>query len=546
MSNQETANGTKRFAIDHGMAWPAVIIIIVLSIPLVIWEQRSLATLNAIFEVIVANFGWLYMWYPILMIVFGLYFVFSKYGKVVLGDPEDKPRFTMFQYMSIIIAMGIGSTIMRTGSIQWAHVALNPPFGIEPLTSEALAWGNPYGMFLWNIHTFAIFSMTAPAMGYVLYVRKKPLMRVSEICRCVFGDRFTDGVGGKVLDILFLVAIIAGSATFLGLGTPIVTAVVSKLFNIQVTFQLTLAVTLVWIALFTTSVYLGLEKGIKNLSTFNMYLAAFLGLFIVILGPTVFILNHFTDSVGFLLVHMVDLTFYMDSLNIGEAAHISRFSVFWWAYCATWALLHGVFAAKISKGRTIRQMILVYFLAPLVLAWVATGILGGAGIHAYLTGQVPVMEIITEGEGAMAAIAEIMGSLPLPTFVLLVFAVLTMIFFGTTLDSTTYSIAAYTDRHDMSKQDPTRSNRVLWAAVIAFMALVLLRVGGLVPLEVTSGLLGFPIMFLQFVTVYAAKKMMDEDKAYIYNVRLDPIKEAQRRIAEGEDPRAVAGDSVEY
>lgn len=509
----------KKFTIDRKIFWPSLVILTVLCIPLAIWEKRSLTVLNNIFEVIVDNFGWMYMWYPIAMIIFGFYFSFSRYGKVVLGDPTDKPRFTMFQYISIIVAMGIGSTIMRTGTIQWALVAMDPPFGVEPLSKQAIMWGNPYSMFLWSLHTFAIFSLTAPAMGYVLYVRKKPLMRVSEICRCVFGDRFTDGFGGKVLDVLFLLAIIAGSATFLGLGTPIVTAVVSKLFNIETTFQLTLGVTIVWIALFTTSVYLGLEKGIKNLSTFNMYLAAFLGLFIIVLGPTIFIINYFTESVGFLLNNYIDLTFHSDSLSQNGPSHIQRYSVFWWAYCATWALLHGIFAAKISKGRTIREVLMTYFFAPLVLAWVATGVLGGAGVDAYLNGTVPVIDIIENGGGAMAAIAEIMGSLPLSTFVLIVFAILTMTFFGTTLDSTTYSIAAYTETNDMSKQDPSRSSRLIWAAIIAVMAIILLRIGGLVPLEVTSGLMGFPIMFIQFVTVYAAKKMMDEDRAWLYNVR---------------------------
>jgi choline-glycine betaine transporter len=178
-----------------------------------------------------------------------------------------------------------------------------------------------------------------------------------------------------------------------------------------------------------------------------------------------------------------------------------------------------VFAAKISEGRTIREMLLTYFIAPLALSWVATGILGGAGVHAYISGEVPVMDIIQNGGGNMVAIAEIFGNFPLSVVVLIAFGVLTMTFFGTTMDSTTFTIAAYTDLNDMSKQDPGRSIRLLWAGIITFITLVLLRVGGLVPLEVVSGLMGFPIMFLQFITVYGAKKMMDEDKAWLKYVR---------------------------
>lgn len=514
----------RKLDLDRGLFWPTLIILVVLCLPLVIWETSALDALNNIFEVIVDSFGWTYIWYPILLITFGFYFIFSKYGKVVLGDPTKKPRFTMFEYISMIVAMGIGSSIMRTGSIQWASVALDPPFGIEPLSKEALMWGNPYGMFLWSFHTFAIFAMTAPAMGYLLHVRKKPVMRISEICRCVFGDKFTDGIGGKILDVLFLLAIIAGSATFLGLGTPIVSAIVAKLLNIEITFGLTLIITAVWIVIFSVSVYLGLEKGIKNLSTINMYLAAGLGLLIIILGPTAFIINHFTESLGFLIQNYVNLSFYTDSLSVAGASHIQRFSVFWWAYCATWALLHGVFAAKISEGRTIRQMLLVYFISPLALSWIATGILGGVGIERYITGKVPVMEIMQNGGGNMVAIAEILSSIPLAKIILILFGLLTMTFFGTTMDSTTYTIAAYTDLNDMSKKEPKRSIRMLWAAIITLITVILLRVGGLVPLEVASGLMGFPIMFIQFITVYAAKKMMDEDKAwlrYVHNPVID-------------------------
>jgi choline-glycine betaine transporter len=191
----------------------------------------------------------------------------------------------MFEYASILIAMGLGSTIMRTGMVQWTDVALNPPFGAEAKSAEALLWGNSYSMFLWSFQVFAIFVMAAPAMGYILHVRKKPFMRISEACRCIFGDTFTNGIGGKILDIIFLVSIISGAAVTLGLGTPIITYNLSKLANIEVTFGLTLLVTIIWVILFSVSAYLGIEKGIKRLSTLNMYLAGAFALFIMIAGP---------------------------------------------------------------------------------------------------------------------------------------------------------------------------------------------------------------------------------------------------------------------
>ncbi|WP_164669729.1 BCCT family transporter [Virgibacillus doumboii] len=514
MASKESS---KKGLIDYRIFAPSLLIIIAISIPFSLYEDKSLSLLNSIFNQIVEVFTWGYIWYAIILVAAGLFLSFSRYGNVVLGNPTEKPRFTLFEYSSILIAMGLGSTIMRTGMLQWAAVANDPPFGVDAGSTQALLWGNAYSMFIWSFQVFAIFVMTAPAMGYILHVRKKPFMRISEACRTIFGDKFTDGIGGKVLDVIFLVSILAGAAVTLGLGAPIVTYNIAELFNIQLSFILTLIVTIVWVFLFSISAYLGIEKGIKKLSTWNMYIAGAFAVFVLIAGPGIFILNYFTDSVGFLLSNYVDLSLYTNSLDLKGTTHIETYTVFWFAYSATWAMLHSVFAAKISRGRTIKEMILTYLLAPTLISWVATGVLGGLGVHRYLTGEVPVLDIVKED--SMAAIPAILSSLPLSWLAISVFIIVAIIFLTTTLDSTTYTIASYTGTRNMSKAEPSRSLRIIVAAVITVAALILMRIGGLAPLEVLSGLMGLPIIVIQFLTIYAAKKMMDEDRAWENNIR---------------------------
>ncbi|UOR13689.1 BCCT family transporter [Halobacillus amylolyticus] len=509
---------SRKKLIDYKIFVPSLLIIIGISIPFALYEAESLDLLNAIFDYIVKVFSWGYLWYGIILVVAGLYLSFSKYGQVVLGDPKEKPRFTLFEYASILIAMGVGSTIMRTGMLQWTSVANDPPVGVEAGSAEALLWGNAYSMFLWGFQVFAIFVMAAPAMGYILHVKKRPLMRISEACRVIFGDRFTDGLGGKILDILFLISILAGAAVTLGLGAPIITHNLSTLLGIEVTFVMTIIVTIIWVFLFSLSAYLGIEKGIKRLSTLNMYLAGFFAVFILLAGPGVFILNYFSDSVSFLLSNYLNISLNTDSVHQGEPSHIQSNTVFWFAYSATWAMLHSVFAAKISKGRTIKEMILTYFLAPTLISWIATGVLGGLGVHRYLTGDLDVLNIVQE-EARMAAIPEILSTLPFGNIAIIIFVIVALIFLTTTLDSTTYTVAAYTSTRDMSKFEPPKSLRIIIAAVITALALVLMRIGGLAPLEVISGLMGLPIIIIQFLLIYAAKRMIDEDKAWKYNIR---------------------------
>src|SRR5699024_2225991 len=158
--------------------------------------------------------------------------------------------------------------------------------------------------------------------------------------------------------------IILESTVTLGSGAPIITTNLSELFNTEVTFTMTMIVTVVWVALFSLSAYRGIEKGIKKLSVFNIYMAAFLALFILVVGPGVFIMDFFTETIGHLLTNYFTFSFYTDSVATEQATFIRNHLVFWMAYNATWAMLHSVFAAKISRGRTIKEMILTYLLAP--------------------------------------------------------------------------------------------------------------------------------------------------------------------------------------
>ncbi|MEY8752723.1 BCCT family transporter [Alkalicoccobacillus gibsonii] len=503
---------------DLSITLPAIILVGAFSLIFALFTDESTEQLQSIFDFVVDQFRWGYIWYGALITIAAIYFSFSKYGQVVLGNPTDKPRFTLFEYSSILVSMGLGATIMRTGMVQWAEVANDPPFGLEPGSTDAILAGNSYSMFLWSFQTFAIFVMVAPAMGYILHVRKKPKLRISEACRCLFGDRFTDGVGGKTLDILFLVSILSGAAVTLGLGTPIVTQNIAQLFEIDITLPLTIIVTLIWVTVFTISAYVGIDKGIKRLSTMNMYLAGVFAIFILVIGPGMFILNYFTDSVRYLLSNYLNFSFYTNSLHNGESSHVESHTVFWFAYNATWAMLHGVFAAVVSKGRTIKEMILTYLLAPTLLSWIATGVLGGLGVNRLLSGDVAVLDLIKDQE-PVAAVPAILESLPFPWLTMIVFVIIAAIFMVTTLDSTTYTISAYMSKHDMSNQTPSKNLRVVVSIIITVLALTLMSIGGLAPLEVLSGLMGIPIIVIQILTVLAAKKMIDQDQAWISNVR---------------------------
>lgn len=502
---------------------PAFFILCVLVLPLIIYEEQSLNFMYSLYDKMEYNLGWFFILGINIFVLLGLYLMFSKYGNIVLGKPGEKPRMSMFTYAATIICTTLGATIIRTGSAQWAKWIVNPPLGIEPYTAEAIRTANAYGITFWGFQYMAICSLVIPGAAYMLYVRKRPRLRVSEIYRVLFGDKFADGILGRIVDIFFLICMTAGNAVVLGLGSPIATTSIAKILNIEPSFTLTLIITILWVFLFTASVFRGLEKGIAFLSRLNIKLAIGIGIFILVAGPTAFIMAYFTDTIGVLISKYPEMMFYTDSIGMvknGGADVAVRWAIFWWAYDSAASLIYGLFAAVVSKGRTIRQVLLVYYFTPLITCLAAHGILGGASLHQYLSGTSNVMEIFQE-KGGIYVIPEMITALPWGNILLVFVALLIIIFLTTTLDSVCYSMAAYTEKLDMSHQDPGKFTRIVWAMVIAIVALVLMNIGGLPPLEMAVVMTGFLAIIVEFMIFLASIKMFNQDKAWINNVKTD-------------------------
>lgn len=204
-----------------------------------------------------------------------------------------------------------------------------------------------YGMFHWGPMAWALYSIPALPIAYAFHNRKIPFLRISQACRGVIGDR-ADGPLGKLIDVLFIFDLIGGTGTSLGLGTPIISESISSMTGIERTYLLDAFVVVVWTAIFATSVYLGLAKGIKRLSDINIYLGIFLLAFIFLLGPTIFILDSFTNSIGLLVNNYVRISLYSDPMD--QTGFPQTWTVFYWAWWIAYAPFMGLFVARISRG----------------------------------------------------------------------------------------------------------------------------------------------------------------------------------------------------
>ena len=304
--------------IDKVIFWVALIVIVCFSVPLILFPAEGKAVLNTALGWTTKTLGWAYLWFTIAAFGILLYYAFGKFGNVRFGGPDAKPEFSLPSWVAMLFCAGIGASVMYWGTIEWAYYYSGPPFGIEPKSKDAAEWAAMYGLFHWGFTAWAVYCIPTLPLAYLYWNRKRPVLRLSAACAGVIGDRAAQGLPGKIIDILFMFGLIGGVGTSIGLGTPMLSAGLAELFGLERSFGLDVIVIVIWGAIFGFSVYSGLEKGIKVLSDINLWLIVFILLFTFLFGPTIFILDTFTNSIGLLVQNFVEMSFYIDPITKGE------------------------------------------------------------------------------------------------------------------------------------------------------------------------------------------------------------------------------------
>ncbi|TKD70019.1 BCCT family transporter [Pseudalkalibacillus hwajinpoensis] len=495
--------------------WPtflgALSLLLLVTVPLVLFPKSGKEFVDKANEFITTQFGVLYLIVGLGIFFFLIYVAFSDNGRVKLGEEDERPEFNNFSWAGMLFCAGIGSSILYWGTIEWAYYYQGPPFGVEPGTKEAILWASTYGIFHWGPIAWAIYTLPALPMAYFYYVRKKPVLKISEATRPLIG-KYADGPLGTVIDVLFMFGLLGGAGTTLALGTPMIAEGINVLTGIPVTMVLKTMILILVTAIFAISAYSGLRKGIKVLSDVNLILSIVLLLFVLIFGPTRFLVETTTNSVGFLLdnfFHMSTWTEPFNSLGPYEKTDFPEsWTVFYWAWWLVYAPFVGLFVAKISRGRSIKQMILGTIGYGTFGSILFFGILGNYGLHMQLMGKFDVVSVLND-RGAPRAIIEIIGQLPLSWLMIFIFVILAIIFLATTFDSSSYILASVV-QHEV-EDEPLRWNRLFWAFALCLMPLVLMFVGGLSTLQTASIVGGFPLLFIMIMLGWSFMRASTED-----------------------------------
>jgi glycine betaine transporter len=451
------------------------------------------------------TFGWYYLIVVTLFVIVCLYLLVSPIGRIKLGKQEDKPEFSRPTWLAMLFSAGMGIGLVFYGTAEpISHYAISSPTG-ETGTDQAMKDAMRFTFFHWGIHAWAIYGIIALSLAYFTF-RKGERSLISATLKPVIG-KHAEGFVGKIIDIIAVIATVIGVATTLGFGAVQINGGLSYLFNVPSNLTSQFLIILVVTVLFIVSALTGLGKGIKILSNANMILAFVLLLLTFILGPTLFTLNLFTDTIGTYLQNLINMSFRIAPLNEEHRSWINGWTIFYWAWWIAWSPFVGIFIARVSKGRTIREFVVCVLLIPSLIGFIWFATFGSAGMLLEHDGIASISKLATE-----ESLFGVFANYPMGTVLSILAIILVATFFITSADSGTYVLGMMTTD---GSQNPSNSVKVIWGVLLTAIALVLLYSGGLQALQNTMIIAALPFSIVMvLMTISLIKALNKEAKEF--------------------------------
>jgi len=469
-------------------------VFIILSI---MFHDQSKEIMDNALAWITSRFGWFFILTANIFIGAALYFALGKFGRIRLGGNKARPEFSTPAWFAMLLSagMGIGLMFWSVGEPMYHYASPSPMFtGIEGNTPEAAEAAMGTTFFHWGLHPWAIYAIVGLGLAFFAFNRGLPLT-IRSIFFPILGDRI-HGTLGNIIDVLSVLATLAGLATSLGFGVQQVNAGLNYLFGIEISTTTQIILIACITAVATASVVAGLDGGVKRLSSWNMILAAVFLVFMLIVGPTVYILSGLTQNTGFYLYNLPMLSMWTETFR--GTNWQGSWTVFYWAWWISWSPFVGMFIARISKGRTVREFVLGVMIVPTLLSFVWMSTFGGSAIYLQSNGIADISAAVNSN--VATALFAMLESFPFTTVTSLVGMVLVTVFFVTSSDSGSLVVDHLTSG---GKLDSPVAQRIFWAVTEGLLAAVLLKGNGLDALQTASVATGLPFAAVLCVMIYS-------------------------------------------
>lgn len=510
----------KYFDIHKPVFWPSVILITALIIG-VIWAGEAADNVfNAIRVGITDYASWLFVVAVNIFIGFALYFAFSKYGSIRLGGEDAEPDFTTMEWFAMLFSAGMGIGLMFYAVAEPMWHLLSPPHA-EQGTTEAIRDAMGITFLHWGLHAWAIYAIVALALAFFAFNRDLPLSFRS-VFYPILGDRINGWIG-DVIDVLAVLATLFGLATSLGLGAAQAGAGMEYVFGFENTINLQVIIIVGVTAVAIGSVVLGIDKGVKVLSELNIRLAGLFLLFILIVGPTLFILGSFVQNLGHYVQKFPTLSFWTQTYE--EGSFMSSWTVFYWAWWISWSPYVGMFIARISRGRTVKQFVLGVLIVPTMLTFLWMSGFGGSAIFLEINGIAEIASAVEADQTTSLFI--LLDQFPWSIVTSFLAIILVLSFFVTSSDSGSLVIDGLTSG---GKLDAPVGQRIFWASTEGIVAAVLLLGGGLGALQAGAISTGLPFVIVLLVMCYSLKRGLEQEHQDYLRKDRDKERESYREL----------------
>ncbi|KAB1650512.1 BCCT family transporter [Pseudoclavibacter endophyticus] len=507
--------------------WPALIVIVAVAAMALAFPQFTNDVFTGAQNWIVADFGWYYMLAIGFFVVFVVGIAFTKLGAVRLGRDDEKPEFGVLSWFAMLFSAGMGIGLIFYGVGEpLTYATTMPKPGWEGSDTELAGLAMAQTFVHWGLHPWAVYAVIGLALAFAIHRRGRPVS-IRWALEPLFGERVKGWVG-DVIDVVAIFGTVFGVATSLGLG---VQQIASGMEAIGVVGEsdvwLLVILILVITALAMVSVISGLGAGIKWLSNINLSLAGLLLISMLILGPTLFLLRNFVESLGVYLANVLQMTVDVGAYQGAPAQEwLSSWTIFYWGWWIAWAPFVGVFIARISRGRTVRQFIAGVLLVPTIVGFIWFSVMGGSGLFRQFFGE---GDLVQDGEVSPEGVLfQVIGDLPLGDVLSVLTIIVVAIFFITSSDSGSLVVDMLASG---GHPNPPVWSRVLWAVLEGALAITLLLAGGLGALQAGSLITALPFsIILILMCIATVRALRYEHRQLEYRQTMERLERVTQHV----------------
>lgn len=482
-------------------------IILVLCLLFVISPEASGSVLSDIRSFLGDELGLYYLVVGLSVFLVSMYIAFSRYGKIRLGGPNEKPAYSGFTWGAMMFTSGLAADILFYSLCEWILYA-NESYITE--LGSVQDWASTIPLFHWGPIPWSFYATLAACFGFMLHVRGCKKQKYSEAVRPVLGE-LTDRLPGKLIDILAVFALLAGTATTFSLATPLLSKAVSRLFNIEGGTWLTILILVITCLVYTVSVLKGM-KGVKFLAEICMYVFFALLIYVFLFGGEArYILETGFSALGNLCQNFLFLSTRTDPLR--ESMFPQNWTIFYWSYWMVWCVASPFFMGSISRGRTVKQVVLGAYIFGLSSTFISFIVLGNYSLGLEVHGRLDVMGLYAAGGDLYNVIMAVIDTLPIPELVLIILAVSMIAFYATSFDSITLVASAYSYREIADDEEASPGMKLFWSILLIMLPIALIfSESGMSNLQTVSIIAAFPIAV---VIILIIASFFKEGKKYI-------------------------------